>query len=166
MKVIKYSNLPQTTMLLDDFEPYHYVDCFAVAYHGTASIDNIVTRMFSTPSWADSLMLLRDKLVGILGLKTDKKDEHHIAQRYDAGDKAVMFTVIARNEKEIVMAEDDKHLNFRTSMLLHEGKVYSMTAVRYNNFFGRFYFFFVKPVHGVIIKSGLKKLNLKNKQYE
>lgn len=158
-KVLSFPQPPSSSIVLNGFVGFHYVDCFAVEYRGQESVDVIATRMFSTPSWADSLMVVRDKLVGCLGLKTDDKSQHHVAERYEVGEKAVMFTVIARNEMEIVMAEDDKHLNFRTSMLLHQGKIYSITVVRYNNFFGRFYFFFVKPFHAMIIKSGLAKLS-------
>lgn len=158
MKARKCSKLPQSSIILKGFEGFHYVDCFGVEYRGAESIDALLTKMFTMPSWADFLLFVRDKVVAVFGLKTDKKDEHHIALRYEVGDKAVMFTVIARNEKEIVMAEDDKHLNFRTSMMLDGNTIYSITTVRYNNFFGRFYFFFVKPFHGMIIKSGLAKL--------
>lgn len=158
-KSIIRKKLPQESIILDGFTCVHYVDCFAVEYSETKSIDEIVTKFFGSPSWVDGLMFVRDKLVGVFGLKTDNKEEHHIATYYEVGQKAVMFTVIARSENEIVMAEDDMHLSFRTSMLKDDRYIYSMTAVRYNNFFGRFYFFFVKPFHRLIVESGLKKLS-------
>lgn len=56
--------------------------------------------------------------------------------------------VIARNENEIVMAEDDEHLSFRTSVLTqHYGNkttIYQSTIVRFKNFWGRLYFLPVK----------------------
>lgn len=152
------THFPPDSLLTEGFGKFDYVDCFAVEYEGTASIDTIVTRMFSMPSWGDVLMSIRDKAVGIFGLKTDNKALHQMAEYYEIGQRAVMFTVIARNENELVMAEDDMHLNFRTSMLKDGKYIYSMTAVKYNNFFGKFYFFFVKPFHALIIRSGLKKL--------
>jgi len=155
-KVITFLQIPSQSILLEGFSGFHYVDCFAIDYPGSESIDANVTRLFATPSWTDLLMVVRDKLVGVFGLKTDKKNEHHIAQRYEVGERAVMFSVIARNENEIVMGENDKHLNFRTSVLKANGRVYSMTAIKYNNFFGRFYFFFVKPFHTLIHYCPLK----------
>jgi len=54
-------------------------------------------------------------------------------------------------------------LNFRVSLLLSEQKnnklnknITVTTIVMYNNWFGRLYFFPVKPFHKLIVQSGLK----------
>ncbi|GAO28083.1 hypothetical protein JCM15548_144 [Geofilum rubicundum JCM 15548] len=64
------------------------------------------------------------------------------------------------------MGENDKHLNFRASFLLtpsprdKEKQVFSITtAVHFNNGMGEMYFLPVKPFHGLIIRSTLKKCN-------
>jgi hypothetical protein len=57
------------------------------------------------------------------------------------------------------MEEDDKHLKFRTSVLIDREKseVYLTTVVKYNNWGGRLYFIPVKPVHRILVKSQFKK---------
>jgi hypothetical protein len=57
------------------------------------------------------------------------------------------------------MGEDDKHLNFRASVLKDKtnGTVSLTTVVHYNNLWGRVYFFPVKPFHKIIMKALLKR---------
>ncbi len=79
---------------------------------------------------------------------------------YPVGSRAPYFSVVARNEREIVTGEQDKHLDFRTSLLadLAGPHLYCITAVRFHNRWGRLYFFFVKPFHRAIIRAMLKRL--------
>jgi hypothetical protein len=82
--------------------------------------------------------------------------------QYEVGDKTDIFTISARDDNEIVMAEEDKHLNFRASVSVVRRddycEAYLTTIVHYNNFFGRFYFFFVKPFHQQIMKVCMRNL--------
>lgn len=96
-----------------------------------------------------------------MGLKTDTKAEASLPY-YPIGSKAVLFRVTDRNESEIVMDEDDKHLNFKTSVMVERingfTQVWLTTIVHFNNTLGRLYFWPVKPFHKALIKSRLKKL--------
>lgn len=106
-------------------------------------------------------MKIRNCIVGLFGLKAGNKQEANVADHYSTGSKAVYFTVTDRNDCEIIMAENDKHLNFRASVLINrngtDSKIYLTTIVRYNNFLGRLYFMSVKPFHSIIMKSILKR---------
>ena len=105
-------------------------------------------------------MKIRDQFVGIFGLATGSKENTNIDSFYPIGSKAVYFTVLDRNENEIVMAENDKHLNFRTSVFIdrHDitSTIYFSTVVSFNNIWGKLYFVPVKPFHRLIIRSLLK----------
>ena len=63
---------------------------------------------------------------------------------YKVGDRAVVFKVIDRSESEIVMAEDDKHLYFRASLLIERtdeekmDNVYLTTLVQFHNIWGKY----------------------------
>jgi len=124
------------------------------------SVDAITTKIFSVPQWVKGLLKFRNTSVKVFGLKTDSKTEKP-SPYYPIGSKAVLFKVSNRNENEIVMAEDDKHLNFRTSVMIERideiTLVYSTTFVKFNNAFGRLYFLPVKPFHKILIKSLLKR---------
>lgn len=105
------------------------------------------------PGWVDILFNLRNKIVSIFGLKTPERTTN----------SDLIFTIIENRNEEIVMGEDDKHLNFRASVLKDESKgtISLITVVHYNNVWGRIYFFPVKPFHRLIVKAGLKRY-LKN----
>lgn len=166
-KPIQVTQVPETSIILKNFGKVDYLDVYKIQTKSNDSVDKITTELFKIPKWVNNLMKLRDVLVRSFGLKTGNKEDIQIEPYYEVGNKAIYFTVIDRNENEIVMAEDDKHLNFRTSVMIECGEtstsVFLSTIVQYNNFFGRLYFFFVKPFHRLIIKSLLKRYANENK---
>jgi len=58
------------------------------------------------------------------------------------------------------MGEEDRHLVFRTSVLVtgifDASFVHVTTIVRFNNIWGRFYFLPVKPFHRLIVESSVR----------
>ena len=83
--------------------------------------------------------------------------------KFEQGERVGLFKVFNRTTNEIILGEDDNHLNFRVSLLLEESEndkstktITVTTLVIYNNWFGRLYFFPVKPFHKLIVQSGLK----------
>jgi hypothetical protein len=160
-KVVKLDNIPEKSLILNGFGKIDYSDTYKIQITSNDySVDKITTDIFKTPKWVDNLMKFRDFIVKGFGLKTGDKNDI-IEPYYQIGSKAVYFTVLDRNENEIVMGEDDKHLNFRTSIMLEKDTISSLiylsTIVEFNNFFGRLYFLPVKPFHQIIIKLLLKK---------
>jgi hypothetical protein len=173
MKKVYYEKtIPMESVINDpDFGLSNYEDGIYIELSSLQdySIDYLTTAFFiSLPKWLNSLLKLRNILVKPFGLNTDSPTEiKSIAsdKKYELGENAVFFKIIKRNENELVMSEEDKHLNFRTSVLKLDQndsttKIYSITIVRYNNTFGKVYFFFVKPFHKLIIRTLLK--NMKN----
>lgn len=120
----------------------------------------------SSPRWIGVLMLLRNKIVSIFGLKTGstpKKDDLFIEKmNFNKGDLIGLFKVFDKNENELILGEDDKHLNFRVSLFLkpnsqHKEKLIISTIVTFNNRFGKLYFLPVKVFHKLIVKGMLRK---------
>ena len=69
--------------------------------------------------------------------------------------------VIVANKNEVILGEDDKHLNFRISLLIEaeneENRKFSITTtVKFNNNFGKIYFYAIKPFHRLIVPVMLK----------
>lgn len=160
-KVIKTNRIAEKSIISNQFGRIDYLDTYKIDVEVNDTIDNITTNIFKTPKWVDRLLNFRDLIVRVFGLKTGNKKDRNIANYYPIGSKAVYFTVLDRNDHEIVMAENDKHLNFRTSVLLDKTNattaIYLTTIVHFNNIFGRLYFIPVKPFHQIIIKSLLKR---------
>ncbi len=147
------------------------MDRFGISFQNTAawSVDYLSTLLFtSIPGWVRGLLTMRDAIVKPFGLSTGEPPmPEKIAPtiRSSIGEKAVYFTVIERTESEIVMAEDDKHLYFRVSVIIDRNNttgddtLYLTTIVHFHNIWGRIYFTPVKPFHQLIIRSLLKRLH-------
>jgi len=74
-----------------------------------------------------------------------------------------LFRVYSKTENEVILGENDKHLNFRISLLKEDNKVKEnqkkltiSTTVKFNNWFGKLYFLPVKPFHKIIVAKMLK----------
>lgn len=160
-KVTELSHIPEGSMILNGFGKINYWDTYQVQLSSKDySVDKITTDIFRAPKWMDKLMKMRNWIVKGFGLKTGDKIDNN-ETHYSLGSKAGYFTVFDRNENEIVMAENDKHLNFRTSVRVEKHTescfVYLSTLVQFNNIFGWLYFLPVKPIHRIMIPSLLKK---------
>ena len=78
-------------------------------------------------------------------------------------EKLGLFRVFHRTDNEVILGEDDKHLNFRISLYKEdtpdsEGSKHLTlsTTVVFNNWFGKLYFLPVKPFHKLIVPKMLK----------
>lgn len=173
MKIIEV-NFPQNSMLNDDRHTYHYIDCFkgSIIDKENAVTPTEISKAFflSIPNWAQLLLSVRNRIVSIFGLKasgdTDKIEALN-PRNYKKGDQLGYLKVFDISYNELIFGMDDKHLDFRGSLLMEpaEGDKQKMltisTVVKYNNGFGRVYFFIIKPIHKVIMKAMLKRAIIK-----
>merc|ERR1712046_407292 len=102
----------------------------------------------SGPKWVGRLFILRNKIVSIFGLKTSGNITDREKQlenfKCEPGEQLGLFKVFTTTENEVILGEDDKHLNFRVSLILNpKGKktenkdLIVSTTVEFNNWFGR-----------------------------
>ncbi|WP_044207879.1 DUF2867 domain-containing protein [Flammeovirga sp. OC4] len=161
--------LPKQSLLHQtDFE---YADSFQGTINdqkGQLSTKDIGKAFFnSAPKWTEHLFTLRNKLVAVFGLKTSGKMQGKAAQlenfRCEPNEQIGLFKVYHRNENEVILGEDDRHLNFRVSLYFapsieHESlrNLTISTTVYFNNFLGKLYFLPVKPFHQLIVPAMLK----------
>lgn len=161
-KIKIYTYPPSSSIILNNFGKVDYCDSYKINLPKKILVDVAAKEMFGTKSWADKLLDLRNFVVRIFGLKTSVSHQVQSEIPYKAGNKIGIFTVEMRNEYEIVMAEYDKHLNFKTSVLTIDNEpctdLYFTTIVHFNNIWGRLYFIPVKPFHRLIIKSSIKRI--------
>ncbi|MEJ8800484.1 DUF2867 domain-containing protein [Pontibacter sp. H249] len=115
----------------------------------------------------NTLFAIRNKIVGLFGLKTSGQtsNKQKLLDNFKCvpGDQLGLFKVYDKTENEVVLGEDDKHLDFRVSLfldkLLDDADKKSLTittTVKFNNFFGRVYFLIVRPFHKLIVQAMLK----------
>jgi hypothetical protein len=164
MSSISYPELPADSLLNDPGFVIHYKDSFVSPIKETRhiSIEEAGKAFFSyAPRWIKNLMQLRDGLVKIFGLKTNKgaRDIEYLSIK--PGEQFGVFKIIAKNEKELIVGQNDKHLDFRVSLYLleqetHKQQLLCTSTVHYHNIWGSIYFFFVKPFHRLIVPAMIK----------
>jgi hypothetical protein len=140
---------PEDSMMLTDFGTVDYCDSYRITKTTDDSAKQIVARLFHLPKWINGLMILRHWMVKPFGLKTEKETNPN-----------KIFPIIAQNENEIIMGINDRHLNFRVSVLTDSEKsyIFTTTLVHYNNGWGKVYFLLVRPFHKIIVCSQMRRL--------
>lgn len=159
------------SLLYPDWADCDYTDSFEyVIADSKHRIDVLsVTEAFVKPgpSWFEALFKLRNKMVSVFKLKTPATlPEEPCSDRdpWELGKRAGMFKIFGKTPAEMVLGEDDKHLDVRISLLLQpngangeEKKVTVTTVVKLHNRLGKCYFFFVKPFHRMFVPLLLKQ---------
>ena len=106
--------------------------------------------------------MLRNKIVGSLGLKTGAPKKTELKPPYHVGQKIGLFHVLAITDDEVVLGEDDKHLDFRVSLFVMkkntEAVLIVSTLVKTKNLLGVMYFSVVKPIHLVIVPMMVREM--------
>ena len=136
--------------LINKYYPVDYKDSFSRILNGAKELtpDDFLNLTFSKyPKWIDWLLSLRNKLVKPLGLKTGGQFRDMVKDQ---------------DKNEIIFGAKDKHLTFYCSLWCspkEEDKqiLRITTVVKYNNFFGKLYFFVIHPFHKIIIYYILKR---------
>jgi hypothetical protein len=141
-----------------------YADAYRLRVPVEMSLEEI-TRQFlpTSPGWLVYLLKLRNLLVTPFGLKTGREvkgQRHATPLILESGRRIGLFRVFTRTADEIVLGEDDRHLNFRVSVLRQPQGEFAWatfsTVVRFNGWLGRAYFVPVRPLHRLIVPAMLK----------
>lgn len=113
------------------------------------------------PRWATVLMKVRDTLVAGFGLKTTS--QLLAADAAGKTDRVGFFKIYSATEDEIVLGEDDKHLDFRISLLCDRAAgpdaarhVVVSTVVHCHNRLGRTYIALIAPFHRRIVQASMR----------
>lgn len=154
--------LPPATSIARLYPTTDLADAYCVALPAGASTDPEVLARFmfaQQPRWATALMALRDTLVRGLGLKTTKQ-----LAGGPADTRVGIFRIHARDAREIVLGEDDRHLDFRLSVHRAEPqgadappRLTVSTVVHCHNRLGRGYLRVIAPFHRAIVQSTLRR---------
>lgn len=158
-------DLPAGTLIARAFPRVDYADSYAVQLPAGApnSLDALArAALGTTPPWINLLMRLRDRIVGPIGLKTSHQVAGHATNsaRLQIGDRIGIFRVFDRAENELLLGEDDQHLDFRLSLLVRNDtgadRALVSTIVRFHNLLGRMYFLPVRQFHRLIVPAMMR----------
>ncbi|MEO9385291.1 DUF2867 domain-containing protein [Chromobacterium phragmitis] len=116
-------------------------------------------RAFSAamPLWARALMILRDRLVSPLGLKTAQTASTSV-ESFHVGQQLGVFRVLHLGERDAVLGEDDRHLDFRVVLQWHPERLHVSTLVRPHNALGKTYLATVTPFHHLIVAASMRRM--------
>jgi hypothetical protein len=113
-----------------------------------------------TPRWMKLLLIVRNAAARLAGLETPTVAEimkPTVRDQYGVGDKIGPWPIFFIGDDEIIAGRDNKHLDFRLSVLkAMDGDAASVvvsTICTVHNLFGKIYLFFIVPFHRHGVRS-------------
>lgn len=157
--------LPAESDIAHLFRDAHLADAFAITLPAGAPQDTelLARAVFGNPApWFRALLACRDAIVAPFGIKTAAKIRRELG-----GDGSAthidFFPIVARHCNELILGENDRHLDFRASVLQRATaggagrELVATTAVHCHNPFGRVYLFVITPFHRLVVRSFLAR---------
>ena len=150
--------LPAHSAITRFYSSVQLADAYTIQLPDGASANpEVLARfMFSNqPAWIGQLMRVRDTIVAWFGLKTAAQLQNDTQAR-----RVGIFKIYSTSATEIIVGEDDKHLDFRVSVLRTAGPapwVTVSTVVHCHNLLGRTYLFVIAPFHRLVVKATLRR---------
>ena len=141
------TELPSGSVLNARISATDFLDCYAVS--SALSPRRAAQIITNFPYWAGALIAIRNVITAPFGLSNDGPPAH---------DKLGPFPVEPETSNELVAGFDDKHLDFRVSVLSQDGRVFLATWVHPHNFGGRLYLGCILPFHVLIARNALKRV--------
>jgi Protein of unknown function (DUF2867) len=156
---IRKVSVPEGSLAAQSFARVDYADAYRLRLPDDAPHDvESVTRAFCTArlGWVEALIWLRNRIVSVVHLKPEQPGQPQ-PLTLEPGTQAGIFRVYQRAANEILLGEDDRHLDFRVSVLVQQRPqgCYATisTVVHFNNWLGRAYFLPVRPFHRLIVPA-------------
>lgn len=146
---VKRCELPAKSHLWARATPDDFLDCFSTPAETTPRRAAEIITDF--PAWAQILLKIRGVMTAPFGLSADGPA---------AADKVGPFPVEAETNTELIAGFNDKHLNFRVSVMAQDGTVSLATWVHVHNLGGRLYLWCVLPFHILIARDALRRVAL------
>jgi len=157
--------LPTESRIARAYESVNLADSYSIQLPaGTSANPELLARfIFSQQApWISGLMKVRDALVAGFGLKTAK----HLTSlgSEPKANRVGLFKIYSTTATEIVLGEDDKHLDFRVSVLCsgeaptaNKHHLVVSTVVHCHNRLGRIYILLIAPFHRLVVQSSLRR---------
>lgn len=142
-----------------------FLDCYSVDLKPSGlAISDIAQQLFiGAPRWVHLLLAVRDLAVQPFGLKTTAALPRNDRYRPSIapGEAISFFCVRSVSQNEIILGEDDKHLDFRISLFRETGvpeRLSLATWVHTHNRLGRAYLRLIMRFHILIVTTRLAAL--------
>jgi hypothetical protein len=161
--------IPAGTKIAACVKDAHFADAWSVTAADPAltALGQFIKAARATPRWVEMCMKLRNSIVQMVGLKNlgglselalDKPES-----QYKVGDRVGIFTLLDITPDEVLMGDDDKHLQVMLSVSCAKQatgqKIVTVTTVVHvHNLLGRLYMLPVGPMHKLIAPAVAKAI--------
>lgn len=152
---------PAGSTIAGQFTDADLLDCYAIDLRSGTPLDMRVlatTMLESPPAWFRVLLLIRDAAIGLFGVKTSGQMRVMTSQ----ANRVEFFPVQSEHQDEIVLGENDIHLDFRFSLLRQPTsngqRLFATTVVHCHGRLGRTYLAVIEPFHRLVVRTGLVRL--------
>jgi hypothetical protein len=163
---VRAVDVPKESIIGAIFPRVELADAYRIRLPESATTDpeTLARFVFSlTSPWVTTLLRIRDTVVSIFGLKTAQSLLSETPGA--AAQRVSFFRIYETREGEIILGEDDKHLDFRLSVLCQPRTEVGLgvpyltlsTVVRCHNRLGRGYLFVITPFHKLIVRASLAR---------
>lgn len=162
--------LPSGSVLNTYRAPRDFLDCYSVSLKGRPDLQEADMRLLANHilnadiRWMRALLMLRDRVTGLIGMKTTDKLAREQSQlpldQRVPGDRLNFFRIYRIDTNEILLGEDDWHQDFRVSVYRETGaapRVFASTCCKRHNLAGHAYLALILPFHKLIARSVLDK---------
>ena len=164
------ARVPESSVIHGALPGAHFSDCYEIPDRqpDDPALQTWLDLVVRAPGWTNQLMALRNRAVRLVGLK----DLGHIgdlgtgaarcdASNYRCGDRVGIFEIRHLSPHEVVLGQDDRHLNVQVSLYKHPHENQAVltltTVVHIHNAMGRLYMALVTPFHKLIVRSMLAR---------
>ncbi|MES1937532.1 DUF2867 domain-containing protein [Salinisphaera hydrothermalis] len=154
---------PQESAISDWLPGAHLADAYAVdltSEEASLGIEGLAQSTLGHPApWFRALLSVRNMAVRPFGIKSSEQLRQQAM--LSGAEHVDFFRVISHSRNEVILGEDDRHLDFRASLLLREkcdgdrSQLIATTVVHCHNRLGRAYLFMIAPFHRQVIRSNL-----------
>ncbi|MFN4118641.1 DUF2867 domain-containing protein [Acidovorax sp.] len=171
------THVPPGTAIHATLPGAHFSNAYEVAdqHPARSALQSWLDVACRTPLWTRALMGVRNKAVRLVGLK-DLGQLHdgnppasgrvlRDARSYQVGDRVGIFRIRHLSDMEVVMGQDDKHLDVQVSICKQPPAaagaaptVVLSTVVHIHNTLGHAYMAVVTPFHRVIARGTAQRL--------
>jgi len=163
--------IPPDSIINQQLAGARFIDCqrATVSDVDRTALRHFLILMVGMPGWIDALMMVRNRVVQLFGLKDlgclTRVDLGREDASYGQNDRVGIFTLTSNTPDEVLVADLDKHLDVYLSLsrlpVKSDGTrdIVVSTVVRTHNLLGRVYMLPVGPFHKIIAPLVLAKIN-------
>lgn len=151
---------PPESVVASWYQNASLLDSYSIGLSASeqSSMRELATRaLVDPPAWQKALLALRDAMVSPFGIKTSDT----VKTSRDNLERVDFFPVQWEGRDEIVLGTDDRHLDFRLSLLRRHSpagtSLIATTVVHTHNALGFTYLNAIRPFHHLVVRTNLAR---------